>query len=86
MIKELAGLPALQGSESGQVRKQPQLITASAGGKARLLFWCYWSVINCLSRLLFLPFAEKSRIEGGETTGEQNEEKYLASLCAIVER
>ena len=36
--EELAGLPALQGSEPGQVRKEAAIvITASAGGKARLL-------------------------------------------------
>jgi len=38
-IYELAGLPALQSSESGQVRKEAATaIYASAGGKARLLF------------------------------------------------
>jgi hypothetical protein len=37
-IYELAGLPALQSSESGQVRKEAATaIYASAGGKARLL-------------------------------------------------
>jgi len=36
---ELAGLPALQSSEPGQVRKEAATaINASAGGKARLLF------------------------------------------------
>ena len=38
-IYELAGLPALQSSEPGQVRKEAATaIYASAGGKARLLF------------------------------------------------
>jgi hypothetical protein len=38
-FNELAGLPALQGGESGQVRKEAATATtASAGGKARLLF------------------------------------------------
>ena len=37
-IYELAGLPALQSSEPGQVRKEAATaIYASAGGKARLL-------------------------------------------------
>ena len=37
-IYELAGLPALQHSEPGQVRKEAATATyASAGGKARLL-------------------------------------------------
>jgi hypothetical protein len=37
-IYELAGLPALQRSEPGQVRKEAATATyASAGGKARLL-------------------------------------------------
>ncbi|CAH1196141.1 hypothetical protein NTGBS_200089 [Candidatus Nitrotoga sp. BS] len=37
-LKELAGLPALQGGEPGQIRKEAAItITASAGGKARLL-------------------------------------------------
>ena len=37
-VKELAGLPALQGGEPGQVRKEAAIpFTASAGGKARLL-------------------------------------------------
>src|SRR3989338_11088109 len=64
-------------------RKQPQPITASAGGKARLLLWCRQSVIECLSRLLFLPLAGGSWI-GGEAIGESVMKKIGLLISVLL--
>ena len=65
-------------------RKQPQPITASAGGKARLLLWCRQSVIECLSRLLFLPLAGGSWIGGRSHWRESDEKNRFADKRAAL--